>query len=64
VNSVSKASWRNGRVFRYGEKNGRSGWFDERERLWHWDISHIGGHWDVELDDGTNINVSISGDIF
>ena len=64
ANSISKTSWRRGRAFPYGEKNGRSGWIDERQFVWHWDLDHVSGHWDVQLDNGGHVNVSYTGEVF
>jgi hypothetical protein len=64
ANSISKTSWRRGRAFPYGEKNGRSGWIDERQFVWHWDLDHVSGHWDVQLDNGGHVNVSHTGEVF
>lgn len=61
--SISKDRWRRGRAFPYGDKNGRSGWIDGIGRVWHWDLDHECGHWDVQLDGGEYLRVSYLGEV-
>jgi hypothetical protein len=58
---VNLARWRHDRAFPYGRHpvSGRSGFVDCRAQVWRWHPQER--HWDVQLGDGSHINVSHDG---
>ena len=62
--AVGQADWRRprGGAFPRGVLNGRDGWLDKNGYVWHWDLTHVYGHWDVQLPDGTRRNISHQGE--
>jgi hypothetical protein len=59
--TINKSEWRGGRAFPRGTKNGRTGWRDREGQIWYWDRTHLYGHWDVEMGDGTYDRVGYDG---
>jgi len=64
LDQVGKTDWRNGAAFVRKSKNTRKGIktgpVDFEGRIWAWDIFEE-RHWDVQLLDGTRINISHDG---
>lgn len=61
--TITKEHWRNGTIFPSKTvSGGRRGPEDREGRVWIWDPGE-NHHWDVQLPDGTHINVSHTGRI-